>query len=94
MVSLLKEVLDYVSYCALARIKPPQFVVSDKLNLLFVELSKLPMEDIEKLDRVGKWCYLIKRSGELSLDEKKILSKDERLKMAINHLESLSKDEK
>ena len=90
----LEEVLDYVSHCALARIKPPQVVVCDKLNLLFVELSKLPMEDIEKLDRVGKWCYFIKRSGELSVDEKKNLSKEEEIKMAIKHLESLSKDER
>ena len=90
----LEEVLDYVSHCALARIKPPQVVVCDKLNLLFVELSKLPMEDIEKLDRVGKWCYFIKRSGELSVDEKKSLSKEEEIKMAIKHLDSLSKDER
>ena len=89
----LKEVSDYVSHFALARTKPPH-AVDDKLNILVVELSKLPMEDIEKLNRVGKWCYFIKRSGELSVDEKKALSKEEELKMAIKHLESLSQDEK
>ena len=90
----LKEVSDYVSHFVFARTESPKEVVSDKLNMLVVELSKIPMENIKKLSKMEKWCYFIKRSGELSADEKKELSKEKELKMAIKHLESLSQGKK
>ena len=90
----LKGVSDHISHFAFVRTKAPHVILSNKLNITVVELSKLSEEDIEKLDIVEKWCYFIKKSGQLSSKDIKNLSKEKELKMAIKHLESLSQDEK
>ena len=54
----------------------------------------MPEEKLENLDIVGKWCYFIMKSGELSSKEIESLSKEPELKMAVKHFKSLSEDQK
>ena len=89
----LKKVQHHLSHFALVRTKPPHVLLTDKLHIKVVELSKLSEENLENLDIVGKWCYFIRKSGELSSKEIEILSKEPELKMALKHFESLSQDQ-
>ena len=40
-----------------------------------------------------KWCYLLRKSDRITKEECEYLSRDKEIKMAINHLNKLSKDE-
>ena len=74
-------------------------MLNNQLKIVFVELSKfntssdninLPnLFDFQKL-----WCYILKRSKNISKKEYEILSKKgEEMKRAMEHLQDLSQDE-
>ena len=73
---------------------PPHFNFNNHLNMTFVELSKFKKEAIKDLvDLKGYWCYLIKNSVRMTSSELGELSQThEEMKMAIDHLKTLSED--
>ena len=78
--------------------KKPHFMLNNQLKIVFVELSKFNISsdinlpnlfDFQKL-----WCYILKRSKNISQKECEILSKKgEEMKRAMEHLQDLSQDE-
>ena len=73
---------------------PPHFKLSEYLRMIFVELSRLQEDDIQKLlDKQSEWCYLIKESGRLTPQKAKLLStKGEDMALALKFLHEMSAD--
>ena len=73
----------------------PHVIFVGDLQILTVELARFLKKDIDLLvDLRESWCYLIKESHNLSLDDLKHLSsKGEDMKVAAEHLIKLSQDE-
>ena len=75
---------------------PPHFNLNNHFNMVFVELSKFKKEGIKGLvDLQDYWCYLIKSSSQMTSTELAKLSQThEDMRMAIDHLKTLSEDKK
>ena len=93
------DISNIITSFSLRSDKKPHFVLNDQLKIVFVELSKfntssnninLPnIFDFQKL-----WCYLLKRSKNISPRECELLSKKgDDMKRAVEHLQDLSQDE-
>ena len=77
---------------------PPHFKLSDDLRIVFVELSRFQREYLSELNNMfdfrDLWCYILKKSNNISVKECEILSnKGEEMKRAVEHLRDLSQDE-
>ena len=76
--------------------KPPYFVLTDHLRMIFVDLSQfqVPEGDFkDMLDMMSAWCYFIKGSSCLTEEGLKALfRKSEVFKMAESALKDLSVD--
>ena len=88
-----KKIKDFVSSFSVRRDKKPYELFNKDLKIVIVEMSKLTKAYDELLDLKEKWCYLLKESGDISKEEYRYLSKDEEIRMALQHLKRLSKDE-
>ena len=82
-----------MSSFSIRRDKKPYELLNEDLKIVIVELSKLNKFYDELLDLKEKWCYLLKESGNINKEEYRYLSKDKEIKMALQHLKKLSKDE-
>ena len=76
--------------------KPPHFVLTEHLGMIFVDLSRfqVPEGDFkDMLDMMSAWCYFIKGSPYLTKEGLKVLfRKSEVFKMAESALKDLSVD--
>ena len=61
--------------------------------LTIVELTKFKKSYHELIDMADRWCYIIKHSAQLTAEEVAYLSQDGGMKMALEHLEEISKDD-
>ena len=87
------KIKDFMSSFSIRRDKKPHELLNEDLKIVIVELSKLDKLYDETFDLKEKWCYILRQSGEITREEYKSLSKDEEMKMALEHLEELSRDE-
>ncbi len=62
-------------------------------KIVIVELNKFKKSYRNLVDMKDRWCYIIKHSAELTLEQVAYLSQDGETKMALEHLEEISKDE-
>ena len=76
--------------------KPPHFVLTEHLGMIFVDLSQFAMPEGDfknMLDMMSAWCYFIKGSSCLTEEGRKVLfRKSEVFKMAESALKDLSVD--
>ena len=76
--------------------KPPHFVLTEHLGMIFVDLSRfsIPERDSKNmLDMMSAWCYFIRGSSCLTEEGRKALfKKSEVFKMAESALKDLSVD--
>ena len=82
-----------MSSFSIRRDKKPHELLNEDLKIVIVELNKLTKLYNETFDLKEKWCYILRESGKITREEYKSLSKDEEMKMALEHLEELSRDE-
>ena len=68
--------------------------VSEDFNMVIVELKKFNKHPDQLVDMSDRWCYIMKRSAELTAEQVKHLSQDGETKMALEHLVEVSKEEK
>ena len=87
------RIKDFMSSFSIRRDKKPHELLNEDLKIVIVELSKLDKLYDETFDLKEKWCYILRESGKITREEYEILSKDEEMKMALDHLEELSRDE-
>ena len=88
-----KQIKDFTSSFSIRRDKKPHQLFNEDLKIVIVELSKLTKAFDELLDLREKWCYLLRESASLTKEQYHYLSNDEEMKMALNHLNKLSRDE-
>ena len=88
-----KSIKDFMSSFSIRRDKEPYLLFNKDLKIVIVELSKLTKSCEETIDLNEKWCYLLIRSAHLTKKEWKQLSADKEIKMALKHLQELSRDE-
>ena len=88
-----KQIKDFTSSFSIRRDKKPHLLFNGDLKIVIVELSKLTKAFDEWLDLREKWCYLLRESASLTKEQYHYLSNDEEMKMALNHLNKLSRDE-
>ena len=87
------KIKDFMSSFSIRRDNEPYELFNKDLKIVIVELSKLRKAYNELLDLKEKWCYILRESSNITKEEYKSLSKNEEIKMALNHLNELSKDE-
>ena len=87
------KIKDFVSSFSIRRDKEPYELFNEDLKIVIVEMSKFNKAYDELLDLKEKWCYLLKESANINKEEYSYLSKDEEIKMALKHLNTLSKEE-
>ncbi|MCY4320958.1 MAG: Rpn family recombination-promoting nuclease/putative transposase [Bdellovibrionaceae bacterium] len=87
------RIKDFMSSFSIRRDKKPYQLFNEDLKIVIVELSKLNKTYNELLDLKEKWCYILRESSNITKKEYKCLSKDEDIKMALKHLNKLSRDE-
>ena len=66
--------------------------------MVFVDLTRFKAENgfllDSELDLAKQWCYIIKKARDISREESAVLSqKSKEMKMAVEHLKSLSRDQ-
>ena len=92
----LAQVKDqYFHVCSLLREDAPHVVISRALRPVIVELEKFSV-NVEKLDNSrDKWCYVLKNSHKLSIEDcKELLKRGDEMKNALKNLWDLSLDPK
>ena len=91
---VIKSREDFVTSFSIRSDTPPHFNFNNHLNIIFIELDKFKKETLKDLfDLKDYWCYFIKRSGQMNPSELQVLSQaNEEMKMATDHLKTLSKD--
>ena len=85
---------DIIKHFALRSASPPHFKISEGLNIMIIEMSKLPKAHEDLADLKEKWFYFLYHSTTLSEEARKTLSQHEELKMALENLDQLQKDER
>ena len=91
----LAQVKDYFHVCSLLREDAPHVVISRALRPVIVELEKFSV-NVEKLDNsLDKWCYVLKNSHKLSIEDCRVLLKGgNEMKNVLKNLWDLSLDPK
>ena len=76
--------------------KPPHDVLTSYLNMTIVDLSLFQQDKVQNLvDERSKWCYFLKRSGVLTLEEADLLvRKGEDMALALKFLHELSAEDR
>ena len=77
---------------SIRRDKEPYELFNEDLRIVIVEMNKLKKSYEDFLDLKEKWCYILRESGEITKEESRYLSKDEEIRMALKHLQDLSRD--
>ena len=89
-----KGITDFISSYSIRRDKTPHELFNEDLKIVIVEMSKLNKGYRELLDLKEKWCYILRESSDLTKQEFDYLSKNEDIKVALKHLQQLSRDDK
>ena len=86
----------FVTYGSLRSNTPSHFMLSEYLQMIFVELDRFQKKDINKLvDEQEKWCYLLKESGRLTHKKAELLArKGEDMALALKFLHELSESDR
>ena len=85
---------NYYHYCDLREREAPQATFTKALNFIVVELSKFhhPLEQL--LDSRQKWCYFLKKSGQMDKGDGELLAlQGDIMSKAVKSLWNLSLDE-
>ena len=83
-----------MSSFSIRRDEEPYILFNKDLRIVIVELSKLDKTRSDLFDFKEFWCYFLKKSGELTKEDRKCLSRHEELKEAMKHFDKLSQEEK
>ena len=89
-----KRVKDFMSSFSIRRDEEPYILFNKDLRIVIVELSKLDKARSDLFDFKEFWCYFLKKSGELTKEDRKCLSRHEELEEAMKHFDKLSQEEK
>ena len=89
-----KRVKDFMSSFSIRRDQEPYILFNKDLRVVIVELSKLDKARADLFDFKERWCYFLKKSGKLTKEDRKYLSRHEELKEAMKHFDKLSQEEK
>ena len=93
---LFSESPEVVSSFSVRSDKPPHFQLSDHLRMVFVDLSKFAAQSGpgSLLDSGELWCYILKRARDMSREDSAVVARKGReMRMAMDHLKSLSQQE-
>ncbi len=63
-------------------------------KMFFVELNRFNKNHFELFDMTDRWCYIIKHSAKLTAEQVAYLSQHGETKMALEHLEEVSKEQR
>ena len=89
-----EHVKDYCHVCNIRRIEAPEVVMSKGMCFVIVELDKFCASLDDPLDVRGDWCYLLKNSSTMDLEEYSVFKqKGGVMAEAAEHLWVLSQDE-
>ncbi len=83
---------DYINETTITLRKHRHKELTKDFGLVIVELNKFNKNHLELVDMTDRWCYIIKHSAELTAEQVKHLSQDGETKMALKHLEKVSKE--
>ena len=89
-----KRVKDFMSSFSIRRDEEPYILFNKDLRIVIVELSKLDKTRSDLFDFKEFWCYFLKKSGKLTKEDRKCLSRHEELEEAMKHFDKLSQEEK
>ena len=89
-----KRVKDFMSSFSIRRDEEPYILFNKDLRIVIVELSKLDKARSDLFDFKEFWCYFLKKSGELTKEDRKHLSRHKELEEAMKHFDKLSQEEK
>ena len=89
-----ENVKDYCHVCNIRRIEAPEVVMSKGMCFVIVELDKFCASLDDPLDVRGDWCYLLKNSSTMDLEEYSVFKqKGGVMAEAAEHLWVMSQDE-
>ena len=83
-----------MSSFSIRRDEEPYILFNKDLRIVIVELSKLDKARSDLFDFKEFWCYFLKKSGELTKEDRKCLSRHKELEEAMKHFDKLSQEEK
>ena len=83
-----------MSSFSIRRNEEPYILFNKDLRIVIVELSKLDKARSDLFDFKELWCYFLKKSGKLTKEDRRYLSRHEELKEAMKHFDKLSQEEK
>ena len=83
-----------MSSFSIRRDEEPYILFNKDLRIVIVELSKLDKTRSDLFDFKEFWCYFLKKSGKLTKEDRKCLSRHEELEEAMKHFDKLSQEEK
>ena len=63
-------------------------------KMFFVELNRFNKSHLELVDMADRWCYIMKHSADLTAEQIAYLSQHGETKMALEHLEEVSKEKR
>ena len=89
----LKGKRNYISVFEFVDRKELEYRANIPMRLTIVELTKFKKSCYELIDMADRWCYIIKYSAQLTAEEVTYLSQDGGIKMALEHLEGISRDD-
>ena len=73
---------------------PQDGQVTNHFEMVVEQLKNFNKSYRELVDMRDRWCYIIKHSAELTAEQVAYLSQDGETKMALEHLEEVSKEER
>ncbi len=91
--TLFKRKRNCISVFEFVDRKELEYRANIPMTLVTVELNKFKKSYHELIDMAEKWCYIIKHSAHLTAEAVAYLSQDGGMKMALEHLEEISKDD-
>ena len=91
--TLFKRKRNYISIFEFVDRKEFEYRANIPMVLTIVELTKFKKSYHELIDMADRWCYIIKHSVQLTAEEVAYLSQDGGMKMVLEHLEEISKDD-
>ena len=90
--TVFEEEQDYINELTLRFSKYPDRDVKSGFRIVIAELSKFNKGCFELENMQDRWLYILKHSADLTTEEVEHLSQDQETKMALEHLEKISKD--
>ena len=83
-----------MSSFSIKRDEEPYILFNKDLRIVIVELSKLDKAGADLFDFKEFWCYFLKKSDNLTKEDRECLSRHKELKEAMKHFDRLSQEDK